>query len=403
MSGRDAHVAAQCGFRGWMAAAVAAVVLAAGCSGVGEPAGEPAGGAALLVPRLLAELPDDCPTPDGMALDAEGNVVVACPNYGSYAEGATKPSQPAVFIRIGKDNKVTKWFECPVMAETGRACPMGIAFGPDGDLYVCDNQNWPTGNGKDGEVNQGRLLRLRVKGDQVEKTTIVASGISHPNGVRVHKGQLYVTVSMLPKIANDDGKLASAVYRFNLDDENVAVTNTKDDKNLLVLLKTENPDCQYGADGLVFDAQGNLYVGNFGDGALHKITFDAKGNVTGQAVFAKTDMKTPMSDPAFKAAMVKAKMRTTDGICIDAQGRIYVADFSNNAVARVDPDGRITVLAQNGDTDGAGGLLDQPGEPLVRGRELIVTNFDKVTGPDKVNTGHDKPYTISVIDLDGSR
>ena len=92
-------------------------------------------------------------------------------------------------------------------------------------------------------------------------------------------------------------------------------------------------------------------------------------------------------------------MRTTDGICIDAADNIYVADFSNNAVAKVSPDGTIRVVAQSPDTDGAAGLLDQPSEPIVWGGWLVVTCFDKVTGPDKVNTKHDKPYTISTIDL----
>ena len=41
-------------------------------------------------------------------------------------------------------------------------------------------------------------------------------------------------------------------------------------------------------------------------------------------------------------------MRTTDGICRDEEDNIYVADFSNNAVAKVAPCGKITVLAQNG-------------------------------------------------------
>jgi sugar lactone lactonase YvrE len=279
---------------------------------------------------------------------------------------------------------------------------MGIALGPDGDLYVCDNQNWPTGNGDNGETNQGRILRLRVRDGKLAKATVVASGVSHPNGVRVHKGHLYVTVSMLPKVKDPDGLLASAVYRFGIDDKNVLVTNTRADTNLLVEYKTLNKHCQYGADGIVFDSKGNLYVGNFGDGALHKTTFNADGSVKETTIFARTnhDYALDPKGAGFLAKATRAKMRTTDGICIDADDNIYVADFSNNAVAKVDPKGNITVLAQNGDTDGAGGLLDQPGEPIVRGRELIVTCFDKVTGPDKVNTGHDKPHTISVIDLD---
>ena len=91
-------------------------------------------------------------------------------------------------------------------------------------------------------------------------------------------------------------------------------------------------------------------------------------------------------------------MRTTDGICVDDQDNIYVADFSNNAVAKVTPDGQIYVLAQNGDTDGSGGLLDQPGEPILWAGKLIVTCFDMVTGPDKVNKVHDRPFTIVAVD-----
>jgi sugar lactone lactonase YvrE len=326
----------------------------------------------LQTPKLLVSLPDFCPTPDGMAIDQDGNLVVACPNYGD-------PSQGACLIKIDRGRKVTKWVTVPPMPETGRACPMGIAFGPDWDLYVCDNQNWPTGNGKEGEINQGRLLRLRIRDGKIQKMTVVAQGISHPNGVRVYKGNAYVTVSMLPKVKRDDGLLASAVYRFRLDDRNLAVANTLADKNLLATFVTRNRDCQYGADGLVFDS---------------------KGNLAGNTVFAKTDFNTPMSDKDFARKMVRAKMRTTDGICVDDKDNLYVADFSNNAVCKVDARGNITVLAQSPDGDGSDGGLDQPGEPIVWDGKLVVSCFDMVTGPDKVNTKHDKPYTIAYLELE---
>ena len=275
---------------------------------------------------------------------------------------------------------------------------MGIAFGSDGDLFVCDNQNWPTGNGERGEINQGRLLRLKLGESGIEKTTVVAQGISHPNGVRIRDGQAYVTVSMLPKVKRADGLLTSAVYRFDVDAEGIELTNTLDDPNLLVSFATKNPDCQYGADGLAFDSKGNLFVGNFGDGALHKVMFDAEGNVAASCVFAKTDFDTPMSSPQFAKDMTKGKMRTTDGICIDKSDNIYVADFSNNAVCRVDPEGNITVLAQSPDCDGSKGGLDQPGEPILWQGKLVLSCFDIVTGPDKVNTGHDRPFTLAWIE-----
>jgi len=346
---------------------------------------------AALRPQLLVSLPDTCPTPDGMAIDADGNLVVACPNFADA-------TRPGCLIRIDRQRRVTPWVQVPPLAETGHAYPMGIAFGPDGDLFVCDNQNWATGNGPDGEQNQGRLLRLRIRDGRIARTTVVAHQISHPNGVRVRGDYVYITVSMLPKIRREDGLLVSAVYRFRLDDQQVSLTNTRNDPNLLVAFATVNRDCQYGADGLAFDSQGNLLVGNFGDGALHKVTFDAQGRVTGSTVFAKTEFATPLSAPDFQDRMVRAKMRTTDGICIDDQDNVYVADFSNNAVCKVDPQGRITVLAQSPDGDGSDGGLNQPGEPILWDGKLVVTCFDMVTGPDKVNTKHDQPATLSYLD-----
>lgn len=93
-------------------------------------------------------------------------------------------------------------------------------------------------------------------------------------------------------------------------------------------------------------------------------------------------------------------MRTTDGMCIDDKGNIWVADFSANAVARIDKDGKIQRIAQSPDCDGSDGGLDQPGEPIVWNGQVIVSCFDLVTGPDKVNTKHDKPFTLAKLSLE---
>ncbi len=56
------------------------------------------------------------------------------------------------------------------------------------------------------------------------------------------------------------------------------------------------------------------------------------------------------------------------------------------------------MLAQNGDTNGTGNVLDQPAEVLLKGKRLYISDFDK---PEKkfVNTKSDAPHTMSYIDL----
>ncbi len=178
-----------------------------------------------------------------------------------------------------------KWADVPLHPVTGKAHPMGIAFGPDGDLYICDNQGW---SGADELLFQGRILRLTItEAGEVVSTKVVASGMEHPNGIRIRDGYLYVTQSLLSKVQDPSGKLVSCVYRFALDDEGIEVTNTLADEHIWTTFLTHNPDCQYGADGIVFDKAGHLYVGNFGDGAIHKIVSAADGTVISNEVWAQ--------------------------------------------------------------------------------------------------------------------
>ena len=107
-----------------------------------------------------------------------------------------------------------------------------------------------------------------------------------------------------------------------------------------------------------------------------------------------------LSGPVTRSKQDTTQLRTTDGMCIDDKGNIWVADFSANAVARVDKDGKIQRIAQSPDCDGSDGGLDQPGEPIVWNGQVIVSCFDLVTGPDKVNTKHDKPFTLAKLSLE---
>ena len=136
-------------------------------------------------------------------------------------------------------------------------------------------------------------------------------------------------------------------------------------------------------DGIAFDKEGTLYVGNFGDGAVHKVLFNEDGSVKESFVWAKNP----------------DQLVSTDGMCFDEAGNLYIADFSFNSIAKVTPDGVVTRIAQSPDNDGLDGGLDQPGEPIVWNGRIIASCFDLVTDPGKVNTAHSMPATLACLDL----
>ena len=326
-------------------------------------------------PSLLALLPEEyvC-TPDGMEIDQEGNLILACPNFADM-------SIPSCICKISKDYHVSKWFDVPLHEKTGEARAMGLAFGPDQDLYIVDNQGW---SGDSRLVFNGRILRVRMNGNEIDKVTVVAEGMEHPNGLRIKGDYLYVTQSTMVNVKTASGNLLSCVYRFHLEDENIHITNTLEDQHIFATWETFNPNDQYGVDGIVFDHDGNLYVGNFGDGEVFKITFNEDGSIRENKSFAK--------DPG--------ALRSTDGMTIDAHGNIYVADFVANAIAKIDKNGTVSRIAQSPDTDGFHGELDQPGEPCVWNGKIAISCFDLVVGADKVNTAHESPATMSLLEIE---
>lgn len=324
--------------------------------------------------KLFALLPDYVCTPDGMEIDWNGNLVVSCPNYAD-------DDMPGVVIRIDKDRNISKWFEVPVLPETGIARNMGIAFDDEWNIYICDNQGW---SGKPELEFKGRVLRMKVDDDgNILECVEVARNMEHPNGVRVRGEYMYVTQSALSKVEDPSGKLVSCVYRFKLTDRDIEVSNTLDDENIFATFITQDPECQYGADGIEIDPEGNIYVGNFGDGAVYKLVLDENGDLVSNAVYAQD----------------RTQLRSTDGMIMDENGNLYIADFCDNAIVKVYPDGRVERIAQSPDCDGLNGELDQPGEPIIWDGKLIASCFDLVTDDTKVNTAHEMPATMAMLDI----
>jgi streptogramin lyase len=98
---------------------------------------------------------------------------------------------------------------------------------------------------------------------------------------------------------------------------------------------------------MAFDASGNMYMVDGGNNIIRKVT--PAGVVTtyaGSGTIGHQDGSAQM-----------AEFAAPTGLAIDGAGDIFVADYGNNCIREITPDGNVTTIAGNsysGKTDGIG-------------------------------------------------
>jgi len=342
---------------------ILAVVAVSGCEEVAQ----------LKTPKIAVNLPEKYNTPDGMVLGKDGNIYLCVPNFNN-------DKFPASVLKIDENDKTSLVTVLPAHPVSGKAKPLGIDFGADGNLYIADNQ---------GEGNHSRIIRVKMQNGKAIGTDIVAKGMNQANAVVCTKDSVFVTDTHMAVV---DGVTISGVWRFKYSEfgavpVNVAPYNTTSgiqDHRLVTTLKTKEDGwwTKVGANGLAIADDGTMYVCNFGEASIEEVKLDAKGKVVSQKTLAKGD-----------------GMISTDGMKIHpVTGDLYIADFRGNGVFKINPKtGKVTAIAKNEDNSGGkGGKLDKPSEVCIRGNKIYVANIDLPYDTNK----HDAPHTVSVIELD---
>jgi len=328
-------------------------------------------------------LPAELEHPDGMTVDKNGNIILASPLAGKL--GTT------FLYKVDAKDNVEKYFELPAHPETGRVSPLGMAFGPDGNLYLCDGQELG------GDPNhKSRVLRIVHENGKPVRSEVLVTGLVQANGLAVYGNKIYLTETRFaPAVVDVKGEkiVRSGVLCFDINEfrggRQIHVAPYGRDPHYVHIFDTtdkeRNGEWLIGANGIAFAKDGTLYVANFGDREILEIKLTPDGRKAASVrVCAKGD-----------------PMQSVDGIRVCPKGYVFVADFAGNAVHVVNPaNGKIVMLAQYplGATDEQKkeGWLDRCSEPELRNGKVYVSNIDLPFGQE-TNAVH----TLSVIDLEG--
>ncbi len=264
-------------------------------------------------------------SPYGIAVDKSGNVYVADTINNSIRKIS---SAGAVTTLAGSGSMGSDDGTGTAASFNG---PSGIAVDKSGNVYVADQRN--------------NLIRMISPAGAV--TTLAGSGsagsangigkaasFNGPNGVAVDDaGSVYVadfgnnlirkitsagavtTLAGSGSVGSDDGTGTAASFKY--------------------------------PNGVAVDGSGNVYVADFGNDRIRKIT----------SAGAVTTLAGSGSAGAADGTGSVASFYSPDGVAVGGSGNLYVADTDNNSIRKITPAGAVTTLAGSsvrGSADGLG-------------------------------------------------
>jgi len=101
--------------------------------------------------------------------------------------------------------------------------------------------------------------------------------------------------------------------------------------------------------GIATDTMGNLYVADTNNSVIRKITSDG---------MVSTLAGSPNQSGSNDGKGVSARFSSPTGVAVDSQNNVYVADYGNQTIRMITPDGTVSTLAgspkQTGSADGKG-------------------------------------------------
>jgi sugar lactone lactonase YvrE len=277
-----------------------------------------------------------------------------------------------------------------VVARINTPCnPAGIAFGPDGRLYL-------TGFGANGD--EIGVVRPSTAG-RTPVATGFATGTPGANGLAFDEdGNLYVS---------DGGTAQGRVFRIGRSGGAAQVLFRVPPMTNSVNVGRQNlslpPGTAQGivANGLAFDRDGNLFVADTARGALWRVELDERSQLR-----TRTGCDTTFTSDTLclEALFVQhLALEGADGIALDRNRNVWVDANERNAVVVVDRDGGVSEFFRNPVAAGNlrnDGPLEFPTSPVLADRKLCTTSSDgsrRDNAPNTEGIANSEPGIVGVV------
>ena len=191
--------------------------------------------------------------------------------------------------------------------------PGGVAVDSAGNLYIAD-----TGNHRIRKVSGGVIATVAGNGTlgfSGDNGPATSAQLNYPGGVAVDSaGNLYIADSYNFRIRKVSNGAITTVAG------NGAPGFGGGDNGPATSAPLSRPS------GIAVDSAGNLYIAEFNSGRIRKVTNGAITTVAGSG--------TP-GFSGDRGSATSAQLNGPEGVAVDSAGNLYIADFGNNRIRKV--------------------------------------------------------------------